>query len=623
MCGIAGIVASHPEIDGMLSRAREVQLHRGPDFQGEQKMTVGQWTVGLAHQRLSILDLSDAGNQPMSRGGGQSTIIYNGEVYNYLELRDELVLCGYEFTSGSDTEVVLAALEEWGPERAFSRFNGMWALAWVDGKNKRLVLSRDRLGIKPLHYHLSGNTFYFASELKGVLAMASCKFPLNLQVVGEYLLQSLLETSEETFFEGIGKVPPGHYAVVNLSGGDLAPRFVPYWSLPEEETFQDPEETLQEKVREIFIDAVRLRLRSDVPVGVLLSGGVDSSAIAAAMKMILGGSGNLNLLSAVSADPRFDESPFIGIMARHLGCEVNTCMMDFSPREAFELLEQVCWYNDEPVGSFSNIAHSLLMKKAREMGITVVQSGQGADELLCGYRKYFGFYLQYLARGGKLLKTAKTFLEFFAQGTILSQLSLSEAKRYLPPVLFPREIDVRGERLAGYRQVPLGMKGCKTVPERQALDIRRFSVPVLVHYEDRMSMAWSREIRVPFLDYRLVELIAPMAVERKLSRGWTKHIFRKALEPLLPREIVWRKDKQGFSNPEGEWLRNELKEKVTAFFDKDNFVYDKGIVDKARMRSKYYAYCRESLDRGSIFHREIFNVIALELWAKRYSEWIA
>ena len=265
----------------------------------------------------------------------------------------------------------------------------------------------------------------------------------------------------------------------------------------------------------------------------------------------------------------------------------------------------------------------MLMRQAKELGITVILSGQGADELLCGYSKYLWFYLQHLVTKGQFLRAIKVFYDFWRQGTILNQFSISEAKRYLPTFLRPSEINVCGSVLNGFRPVSLGMKECKSVPERQCLDVEKFSVPVLVHYEDRMSMAWSREIRTPFLDYRLVEMLLPMRIEHKLSKGWTKYIFRRALGPLLPNEITWRKDKSGFTNPEGEWLRNELKDKIIAYISKDNILYEKNIVKKNNFIQKYYSYIKESHNKGNIFYREIFNVIALEIWARKYEKWIS
>jgi asparagine synthase (glutamine-hydrolysing) len=622
MCGITGVVSPQNGVNQLLLQAQKWQQHRGPDAQGTCEHQIHQWTIGLGHQRLSILDLTEAGNQPMASQDRNSWIVYNGEVYNYQELRWELETLGHSFQGQSDTEVVLAALEHWGPDEAFRRFNGMWALAWLDRRNNRLLLSRDRVGIKPLHFCLENDCLYFASEVKTILEIAGHKFNLNYQIVGEYLVQSLLETSTQTFFEGIEKIPAASYGVVDLSAESLNLELKSYWDLTNEQGFEASENTLVELVRELFIDAVHLRLRSDVPVGVLLSGGIDSSAIAAVMQKILGKETDLKLLSAVSRDERYDESLFIDCMSKHLSSPVRKVVLDFQPEQAFAYLEQVCWFNDQPVGSFSNVAHYLLMEQAKEMGVTVILSGQGADELLCGYKKYLGFYIQSLIHQGNFYKATDVLYSFWRQGTILKQFSLAEAKRYLPNYIQKTELDVRGSNLQRFAPRRLGLPPGMTLQQRQILDVKAYSVPALVHYEDRMSMAWAREIRVPFLDYRLIETLISVSPEMKLRRGWTKYIFRKAMEPYLPAEIAWRKDKQGFVNPQSEWLKNELKLGVLKYFRENSLIFKKQLVNRNNLLEKYQSYCQQKPGQGRIWFKDIFNCLALEIWLRKFEQYI-
>jgi len=618
MCGITGIISQNENLSYLLFKAQEVQLHRGPDAQNTCQQKVNQWHVSLGHQRLSILDLTEAGSQPMVSRNGNSWMVYNGEVYNYQEIRRDLEKLGRQFRGQSDTEVVLAALEYWGIEKALTRFNGMWAFAWLDGRSNRLIFSRDRVGIKPLYFFLENDCLCFASEVKTILAMTGRKFGLNYQVLGEYLIQSLQASSNETFFAGIQKLPAASYGVVDLSAEVLKIELHSYWNLPAQNFFELSEEQLIEQVRETFFDAVRLRLRSDVPVGVLLSGGVDSSSIAAVMQNILGKDARLNLLSAVSRDARYDESPFIDIISQHLGCPTHKVVLDFHPEQAFDYLEQVCWYNDEPVGSFANVAHYLLMKQARNLGITVILSGQGADELLCGYKKYLGFYIQSLVRCRQYLKAVEVLWSFWRQGTILSQFSWGEAKRYLPHYLQGSELDIRGSNLKEFAPLRVGLSSDMAVQQRQYLDIQRFSVPSLLHYEDRMSMAYSREIRVPFLDYRLIESLMPIPIDMKMRNGWTKYIFRKSMEPYLPTQITWRKDKQGFVNPQSEWLKKNLKKEIINYFGEDSLIFRKGLVNRSSLLLKYEAYCKQKANQGSIWYKEIFHPLALEIWLRKF-----
>ncbi|HYA42909.1 MAG TPA: asparagine synthase (glutamine-hydrolyzing) [Syntrophobacteraceae bacterium] len=622
MCGIVGIISPLNQVGDKLHKAEAVQKHRGPDSRGRIEYRLCNLTVGLAHQRLSILDVSEAGSQPMKSPDGKGVIVFNGEVYNYRELREELAAYGYGFQSDSDTEVVLAALHRWGPEEALPKFNGMWSFAWLDVENRRLVLSRDRAGKKPLYYYSNGSGFYFASEIKTLLEMSPAKFSLNHQAVAEYLDQSLLDTGEKTFFDGILKVPAASWCAIDLSSPPLKLEFRHYWDLPSKPAGPTSEKESTEYLRALFIDSVRLRLRSDVPVGLLLSGGIDSSSIAAAMRCIVGRDA-LNLLSAVSADGRYDESPFIDRMEQHLGVRANKVVLDFKPEQAIDYLYQACWHNDEPVGSFSNVAHFLLMREAKRLGITVILSGQGADELLCGYRKYLGFYLQHLASRHEYFKAAKVCSEFLHQGTIISQFSVREAKRYLPSALKPSEPPVLGSALCGFRPQPMGMSANMTVQERQALDLKRFSVPILTHYEDRMSMAWSREIRLPFLDYRIMDFLVPLAMERKLNKGWTKFILRKAMEPFLPPDIVWRKDKQGFLNPEAEWLKKYFRTQVEEYFSPESMIFKKHLVNRRNLLRKYEIYCSQKDGKGNIWSKDIFNPLALEVWLRRFEAYIS
>lgn len=556
----------------------------------------------------------------MSVCDGRHWIVFNGEAYNYREVRRELEGCGNAFEGNSDTEVVLRALAQWGTD-ALHKFNGMWALAWLDIATRRLVLCRDRLGVKPLYVSVRENTVFFASEIKTILEMSSVTHRLNYNVVGEYVFQSLLDTSDKTFFEGIDKVPPGAVVEIDLARPEVHMRTFAYWALAAAEIPQ-PFDRAVENVREVLTDAVRLRLRSDVPVGVLLSGGVDSSAIAACMQSVLGRGANLNLLSAVSDGGKFDETPFIDQMSAHLGLTPHKVRLEIDSRRAFDLLKEVCWYNDEPVGSFSNVAHYLLMKRARELGITVILSGQGADELFCGYKKFVGFYVHELLRQGHWLGAGRTVLEYVRRGTVLNQFSIDEAKRYLPAFLKPVATSVGGPALSGYSPQPMELGNAQDVRSRQVLDLQRFSVPILTHYEDRMSMAWGREVRTPFLDYRLVEAAIALPTSMKLAQGWTKYVLRRAMESLLPKAIAWRKDKQSFVNPQGEWLKYELAGVIEEVFGDDSLIFKFGIFSRPDLQDLYRRYRAQPMNRGAVSFKEIFQPLALEVWLRNYESYL-
>jgi len=622
MCGIAGIVSNvfdDSKIKCCLQNANNIQNHRGPDAKGIYVGELNGQRIGLAHQRLSIIDLSEVANQPMG-DNGRNYIIYNGEVYNYIELRNELQRDGYTFISNSDTEVILAAIKHWGIEEALNRFNGMWALAYLDIERSKLYLARDRFGIKPLYYSINNQGLFFGSEIKTILAMTNTKYTLDYQIIGEYLEQSLAETSFNTFFRNIKKVPQGSIAEIQLGHKHITVSPKVYYELDKHLTLNSfAEKDLIVEVKELFFDAVNIRLRSDVPIGVLLSGGIDSSSIAA----VVGSRDDIKFLSAVSDDKRFDESPFIDTVASYINKPVYKVNLDMEQDKVFSLLEDTCWHNDEPVGSFSNVAHYLLMKKAKDLGVTVILSGQGADELLCGYRKYLGFYITEMLRNGDYKNAMKYIIQFTQNGTVIKQFSLAEAKRYLPKKFQPRVPDIKGQALRDYKPRFLGIKENTNVRQRQVSDIYQYSVPILTHYEDRMSMAWSREVRVPFLDYRLVELLVGLPTNMKLKNGWTKYILRKAMEPYLPKSIIWRKDKQGFVNPQSEWLKHSLKPNVLRYFEEDSLIFKHDLVDRDQLLALYRRYCKQKPNQGQVWFKDIFNPLALEIWLRQNERYIA
>lgn len=619
MCGLFGVVcgnATFESIKPRIERAHRFQQHRGPDMRGEALLDVGGGrVVYLAHQRLSILDLSEAGRQPMADADQASWLAYNGELYNYRELAQAM-----QFTpaSGSDTEVLLECFRREGVSGALPKFNGMWALAWVSMRDRALYLARDRAGVKPLYMAWADRDLYFASEIKTLLALLGRRHRLNSQVIGEYLVQALQDTSAATFFEGIEALPAASFARIELGAPDLSIASAAYWNpFHPEADHKDPGE-LVGRVRDTVLDAVRLRLRADVPVGVMLSGGVDSSIIAACVSHLAQDQRrDIAVISAVSPGQPGDESPYIDRVADHLGIEPIKVSTAWGATEALALLRTVTWMNDTPLGSFSNVAFYLLMERAAAAGIKVVLSGQGADELFCGYRKYLGFYFQELARQRRFGKLAATAWAFWRNGVVLGQFNLTEARRYLPRR--PQDAVLGAALRQDFTPQPLGLPP-GGLAQRQWLDYSRFSVPYLTHYEDRASMAFGREVRLPFLDYRLVELMLNAPVASKLNAGWTKYSLRQAFAGWLPPEIVWRRDKQGFSMPQEEWLRGELKGAWLDILNRDAEVFRHGLLDHDALHAKFERFCER---RGNIWYREIFAPLALEIWLQAYSEFIA
>jgi asparagine synthase (glutamine-hydrolysing) len=619
MCGVFGVVTAAPTPAGLLDAAQAIQMHRGPDAQNQQQLRVGRWNVGLAHQRLAIIDLSPAGRQPMLSPSGRSLIAYNGEVYNYIELRRELESRGVAFRTRSDTEVIAAACEEYGVAEALARMNGMWAFVWIDLQNARIVIARDRFGVKPMYFYEREGMFAFGSEIKTLLRALGLRCAVNERAVATYLRALQQDTSDETFFAGIRRLAPGHYAEIDGSAATPGPRISRYWSL---ETTSDPPPdglTAIEQTRALLDDAIRLRLRSDVPVGLLLSGGLDSSAIAALASERLGPDGDLTFISAVSDDPATDESAFIRAVARHLKRPVREVRLEFPAEQLLPLIARVTEQCDEPIGGFSCVAQNLLMQKAREVGVTVLLSGQGADEVFCGYRKYAAFALQSLVRAGRLSAAARLLAGFVRQRTVLNQFNRADARRYLPRWAAAPLPDVGGPALEGAALLCPSLGSRVDVRDRQRADIETLSIPALTHWEDRNSMAWSREVRNPFLDYRLVKFGVNLPMTLKVRGGWTKYVLRRSLTASLPASIVWRRDKLGFSTPEAQMLRHQLRDKVDELLAPSAQMVRRGLVAPAAARARFARFINGASGmRQSVASRDIFQLVSLELWLQAY-----
>jgi asparagine synthase (glutamine-hydrolysing) len=621
MCGIIGVISHSDNSDDRWNHAKAAQAHRGPDGQGEWRGRINKWFIDLAHQRLAILDLSAKGAQPMIHPKTGSLLVFNGEIYNYVELRAELIREGISFEGDSDSEVLLRGLEQWGIAKTLPKLNGMWAFAWLDQSTMQLYLSRDRCGEKPLYISVKNNSLVFSSELKTMLTLLSGRQPLNMQAIGMFLQFGIIDTTKESFISGIDQVTSGSYVTIDLNSDIISPKSSMYWHCPVVADNILPWHDFVETLRHQFLESVRIRLRSDVPVGILLSGGLDSSSIAGAAKSL--NAHQLQLLSAVSDDKRFDESPFIDLMTQHLDWPVTKITLPSSPDALFRHIERTTWHNDAPIGGLSNIAHFLLLESAKEQNITVVLSGQGADELLCGYRKFLGFYIEYLVRRGDVITALNVLTEFWRNGSILSQFSLLDAKRYLPAVIRGNQRSVYGPSLTGLTTTSIGIRRGSTLNERQLEDVLYYSVPTLNHYEDRLSMAWSREIRLPFLDPSLIELLIPAPAHYKLQRGWTKYAMRCAVEPFLPHDITWRKDKQGFINPESEWVKHRLRQHIIdTYFNEDSYIFQWGLLKRKSLLETYNIYCRQSVGSGSVSFGEIFWPLALEVWLRVFNDYI-
>jgi len=598
MCGLCGIVElDRPPDRETVDRWLGELAHRGPDGRG----IFYDDGVCLGHLRLAILDLSDAGLQPMQ--DRELQLLHNGEIYNYLELRDELRAKGHSFTTGTDSEVILAAYREWG-QPCVERFNGMWAFVIWDAARRTLFCSRDRFGVKPLYYRVDGNRFSFASEpwpLRGGGA--------NLRAVRDYLEQGYVDEGDETFFADVVRLPPAH----SLTFGPRGLNVWRYWSLEPGAPPLDPAAA----VRGTLLDAVRLQLRSDVPVGTCLSGGIDSSSIAVAVAQH--GHDHQKTVTAYFEDDGFDERPFARAVVDQTGAEAH--WVTFTAEALVDDLPAIVKAQGEPFGSTSICAGWYVMREAKRAGLTVMLDGQGGDEVFGGYRASFGYRLSDLLRAGRVGEATHE-LHAFTQIHGPRWAVVALATPHVPERV---RLAARG-RIRGastlvapeLRDVAALADGNGAVfPDRLRRQLHilltRRGLPELLRYEDRNSMAHSLEARVPLLDHRLVELAFSLDGSELIRRGETKSVLRRAVADLLPSQVAGRRDKLGFVTPEGRFLRGALGDLATDTFSSRSF-RERGFVDATAAAQRLHRH--RSGDRRA--GMELWRALNLELWARAF-----
>jgi asparagine synthase (glutamine-hydrolysing) len=572
MCGIVGVLS----LDGMadssvVERMSRALWHRGPDAHG----THMAGRVGLGFRRLSILDLTPTGDQPMPSEDGRHVIVFNGEIFNYVELRRELQALGHRFRSTGDTEVLLHAYQQWGRD-CLHRLNGMWAFLIHDTRTGTIFGSRDRFGIKPLYRCRTTGQVLLASEIKAIRASGVYDRGPNWSSVSRLLLDGRMdkvESSDATFYTDIEQVPAGSAFELRENGAMTQWR---YWSLDglPAAVIPDP----PRRFRELFEDAVRLRMRSDVPVGVSLSGGLDSTSIISVMantRATSGGSApgaSLQAFSFMSAE--FDEEPYIRETIGRTNAEHYRVEVD--PLGLWENLARFLWFQDEPVHSLTGMIGYEVYGLARANGVKVVLCGQGADEVLAGYPSYFADYWRGLVRAGRLHRLWR---EIDAYGRVHGQRRASLLRRTMRQFcgLQLRRVPsyrarADGKRLSALREnawftadVAGGYAGttddaAESLEASLRSSVERSPLPLYLRVEDRNSMAHSVEARLPFLDYRLVSLAVQLGADWKLRGPWTKYLLREAMRGAMPESVRTRADKMGFPAPAARWFRTVLYE---------------------------------------------------------------
>jgi len=578
MCGICGIFNfdANPFAVKSICSMNDAQIHRGPDDEGYLFVNTSEQQIRsvkhacelkanynavnpnlvLAHRRLSVIDLSEKGHQPMSNDNGTLWITYNGEVYNYIEMRKELESLGYQFRSSTDTEVILKAYEAWDID-CLTRFNGMWAFTIWDERKKRLFCARDRFGIKPFHYFSDNKKFIFASEIQAMLASGMVNREIDDESIYNFLVFNLLPNVGRTFFKCIKQLEPGHYLVLNYDNSLEIKR---WWYWKEDKDYKSCE--TGERFKSIFEDAVKIRMRSDVPLGSCLSGGLDSSAIVCMMNCLNGTerSKAVEAFTAVyGADPLCDEHEYSRCVVEYTNAKEHLVFP-----KAEELLAEVddlVRIQGEPFQGLSVYAQYCVMRKVRDCGVTVILDGQGGDELFWGYNRYYAFYYKYLLGKLRFYTAWKEFLSAKAIKTDMSVKNLIAAFFYFgyPSIRYMRNRIRAKNYLAAdfynrrYRQFFEAHVNPASAKEYQWSEIHVNPLPHLLRYEDRNSMAFSVEARLPFLDYRLVNFALSLQPEDMIKDGRTKMPIRAGMADIFPEKIRQRQTKLGFSVPDKKW----------------------------------------------------------------------
>lgn len=611
MCGVFGLIQRRPFSGHEILAMSESIRHRGPDDEGflvvegrtlrrfggaatpedayastlpyapTHRLQAGWRSEAggmlLGHRRLSILDLSANGHQPMSLAD-RYWLSFNGEVYNFIELRRELEALGHTIHGDSDSAVILAAYVEWG-EACVERFNGMWGLAILDTERRTVFLARDRFGVKPMYLYLRPDGLAFSSEIKAFTVLPEWQARANSARIMDFLVWNVSDHTDETMFEGVFPLPAGHLARIDLDailiGAGMPTRNrlgIRRWYTLSPRPLaarEDPEAALRETLQ----DAVRLRLRADVPVGSCLSGGLDSSAIVSLMRQTLAVDGApdhaIHTFTARSDVAAFDELRYAETVIA--AAQTTSHIVTPQPDRLFAELDRILWHQDEPFLSTSIFAQWCVFEAARRQRVTVLLDGQGADELLGGYPGYFGAYLAGLVRRGALQQWAREASALRREVRFTSRRLIGYTAAYLFPGLirtlgrFDHRAFTDGTWIAPpVRDLaaadPLAAAGgrASSVRDLTRAQLSRTHLPMLLHWEDRNSMAFSIEARLPFLDYRVAELALGLDDEDKVGGGVAKHVLRRAMRGIVPDAVIDRRDKMGFVTAEPAWVRGPM-----------------------------------------------------------------
>jgi asparagine synthase (glutamine-hydrolysing) len=570
MCGISGIINKRnwPVKEKDIISMNNLIIHRGPDAEGYFFFE----NFAFGHRRLSIIDLSEKGSQPMTYMENY-TITYNGEIYNYIELRQELKKLGYSFHSESDTEVIIASYIQWGAD-CVKKFNGMWSFALFDRIKKHIFCSRDRFGVKPFYYSEINDLFIFGSEIKQLLLFQN-SVKANLPILMDYLIPDYEDHTNKTFFDNIYKLEQSHNLIYNLN--DNTYTIIPYYNIQIDNSLKDLNE--KESVHifsDLLINSIKLRLRSDVKVGTCLSGGLDSSAVATIASDLYKETSLIKFcaFTAKSIEKETDESPFAGKVVEKADLDWHITEPNYE--DFIEEIDKIIEIQEEPFGSPSIFMQNRVFRKASENKCIVILDGQGGDEILLGYERYYPSYLLALPKSQML----RNFIFSSARSGLSKRQLLYYWFYFTSPsvrIAFLRNrfsfIKKDFFNLISKHLIFESSESYNNIIALQKNEINSLQLPHLLRYEDRNSMSHSIESRLPFLDYRMVEASLSLNNNFKIRDGWTKYILRKAIDPIVAKEVTWRKSKLGFNAPESVWL-NSYKDIMVKAIENSDIIHE-------------------------------------------------
>lgn len=624
----------------VLKRMNDVIRHRGPDDEGYALISRNQvrlcsgmdsiegldmpslfdirqeeFFLGVGHRRLSILDPTIAGHQPMTMEDSSLCIVFNGEIYNYIEIREELKKQGYLFRTGCDTEVILQSYREWGID-CVKHFNGMWAFALWDEKKRFLFCSRDRLGAKPFHYHYKNGRFLFGSELKQLCQDEEMDRKLDTTFLASNMVYHISDYNERTMLAGVKSLPAGHHLLIRLSEDCTEIRsfqVLPYWKLHCRVNHNLTFDKYAAKIKEEFARSCSWRMRSDAAVGALLSGGIDSSCMVAEIcSQMEDPSGLQTFTTSYPGYEDVEEWKFADQVNRHCGCRGMRYTPAPQSRKIEECFEDLIWHTEMP-SSLALLGVRELLQEIRCKGYKVILNGQCGDESWLGYERYYVFYFHQLLRTGKW----KSMLKELKKASIHSKLTAKDILQYYIYFNFPFVRNTRNLKNAEmYCHKKLlshldqeefqSLLYPKKIEDLQYKELTGIQLPHIVHLDDRLYMAESIESRIPFMDYRMVELAVTVPVEYRIREGFTKYILRKTYENKLPKEVVWRTNKMGFGAPVNKWKKS---------FDRD---YVLELIENAKTKELFdTAYLKKQYLMNPL-SENVFRFLQTEIFARRF-----